>query len=94
MYMFYSFIDSFMSLFKKTKNRNKAENPYCSLGVQQQTMLLSSRVPSSSLPNRWSPKKRGPLQSVGSSSTPIAPPFLRAWIEEEKLLGKFRDSIT
>ena len=31
-----------MSLFKKNKNRNKVENPYCSRGLLQQTMMISS----------------------------------------------------
>ena len=31
-----------MSLFKKNKNRNKVENLYCSLGLLQQIMMISS----------------------------------------------------
>ena len=31
-----------MSLFKKNKNTDKVENPYCSLGLLQQTMMIST----------------------------------------------------
>ena len=31
-----------MLLFKKNKNRNKVENPYYSLGLLQQTMVIIS----------------------------------------------------
>ena len=30
-----------MSLFKKNKNRNKVQNPYYSLGLLQQTMMIN-----------------------------------------------------
>lgn len=31
-----------MSLFQKNKDRNKVENPHCSLGLLQQIMIISS----------------------------------------------------
>ena len=31
-----------MSLFKKNENRYKVENPYCSLGLLQQTLMIIS----------------------------------------------------
>ena len=31
-----------MSLFQKNKDRNKVQNPYCSLGLLQQIMIISS----------------------------------------------------
>jgi len=31
-----------MSLFQKNKDRNKVENPYCSLGLLQQIIMISS----------------------------------------------------
>ena len=46
-----------MTLFEKSKNRNKVENPDCSLGLLHQTMMIFHDGSSSSLPNRWSTKK-------------------------------------
>ena len=34
-----------MSLFKKNKNRNKVENPYYSLGLLQQLMVITKVDP-------------------------------------------------
>ena len=54
-----------MSVFKRKKNRSKVENPYGSLGLPQQTMMIShadhgdlfSSVPSSSIPKSLVNKK-------------------------------------
>ena len=74
-----------MSQFKKTKNRNKVE--YCSLGLLQQTMTISSAdhhdlsvVCQAQAYQIVTQRKSGPLQPVGWGcvGAPIAPASLRA----------------
>ena len=78
-----------MSLFKKNKNRNKVENPYYSLGLLQQTMIISSadhqnRIILSLIFINWSTKKWTSAACVcgggeggggRGAGTPVAPPF-------------------
>ena len=79
-----------MSLFRKNKNMNKVENPYCSLGLLQQTMMIISAdhhdlsvVCQAQAYQIVGHQKSGPLQPVGEGGVRAHPPhspFLRACI--------------
>ena len=69
---------------KKNKNRKKVENPYCSLGLLRQTMMISSAdhrdlsvVCQAQAYQIVGQQKSGPLQPVkgggGGAGAPIAP---------------------
>lgn len=71
-----------MSLFKTNKNWDKVENPYCSLGLLQQTTIISSAyhydlslVCQAQVYQIVGKKKKGSLQFVGKggAGAPAAP---------------------
>ena len=67
-----------MSLFEKNKSGNKVENPYNSLGLLQQTMMVSStgHHDLSVVCQTHKLKPSGPLQPVGVRVNPSHPPPL------------------
>ena len=70
-----------MSLFKTNKNWDKVENPYCSLGLLQQTTIISSAdhydlsLVCQAQVYQIVGKKKGSLQPVGKggAGAPAAP---------------------
>ena len=78
------------SIFKKNKNRNTVENPYCSLGLLQQTMMISiadhhdlSVVCQAHADQIVGQQKSGPLQPVVGADAPIASPSLQAYVKSD-----------